>query len=126
MGAIRLRGTENITIINNYFSTLDGNAVFLDGYNRFAIITSNEFYFLGGSAIALWGYEERGDGTSGNQPRFNEISGNMIHHLGLYTKQSCAIFSAVSENSQTSISHRDVKIISKPVDVAESRKHLPN
>ena len=35
-------------------------------------------------------------GRGGNQPRFNRIEGNLIHHLGLYTKQSCAVFSAVS------------------------------
>lgn len=25
-----------------------------------------------------------------------QVSGNVIHHLGLYTKQACAVFSAVS------------------------------
>ena len=39
---------------------------------------------------------ERVGPQNGNQPRFNTISGNLIHHLGLYTKQACAVFSAVA------------------------------
>ena len=30
------------------------------------------------------------------QPRGVEVSGNLIHHLGLYTKQSCGIFLALT------------------------------
>ena len=32
LGAVRLQGTESVTITGCLFTTLDGNAVFLDGY----------------------------------------------------------------------------------------------
>jgi hypothetical protein len=51
----------------------------------------------------MTGSTEWVDGRNGNQPRFNTIEGNLIHHLGLYTKQSCAIFSGVS--CQNKITH---------------------
>ena len=65
-------------------------------FNRHALISANEMRHIGENGVAMRGSTDWVDGRGGNQPRFNEISGNMIHHLGLYTKQSCAIFSAVS------------------------------
>ena len=51
---------------------------------------------LGENGIGLTGSTNWEDGTGGNQPRHNLIHGNLIHHVGLYTKQSCAIFSALA------------------------------
>lgn len=34
LGAIRLNGTEDIAITDSLFHKLDGNAIFVDGYNR--------------------------------------------------------------------------------------------
>merc|ERR1712096_407246 len=44
----------------------------------------------------MTGQTEWVDGTGGDQPRFNTIQGNLIHHLGLFNKQACAVFSGVS------------------------------
>jgi len=57
---------------------------------------ANEMRNLGENGIGLTGETHWVDGTGGNQPRLNTIEGNMIHHLGLYNKQACAVFSAVS------------------------------
>lgn len=46
--------------------------------------------------MAVAGTTDWADGTGGNQPRRNLIEGNLIFHVGLYTKQSCAIFNAVA------------------------------
>eukprot|EP00041_Stephanoeca_diplocostata_P018365 m.384320 g.384320 ORF g.384320 m.384320 type:complete len:858 (+) comp20990_c0_seq2:333-2906(+) len=99
LGAVRLRNTENVTISDCLFDKLDGNAIFLDGYNRHATITHNEFVSLGASAIALWGYETRGYGTDGNQPRFTVVTENICHEIGIYQKQSSCFFQAVSVQS---------------------------
>ena len=69
MGAILLEGTERVTIEDNLFTKLDSNAIFLSGYNRDATIASNEFVWLGQSAIAAWGRANENDGTNGDQPR---------------------------------------------------------
>eukprot|EP00040_Diaphanoeca_grandis_P028572 m.165768 g.165768 ORF g.165768 m.165768 type:complete len:822 (+) comp31396_c0_seq1:19-2484(+) len=102
MGAIRLAGTKSVSITNNVFTTLDGNAIFLDGFNRETLISHNEFYFLGASAIALWGYDNKGYDADGNQPRFTNVSNNFCHEIGIYQKQSSCYFQAVSaQNSIT-------------------------
>jgi hypothetical protein len=95
-GVVHMNGTTNCTVDHNLFDAVGGNGVFLTDFNRHALITANEMRHIGENGVAMRGSTDWVDGRGGNQPRFNEISGNMIHHLGLYTKQSCAIFSAVS------------------------------
>mmetsp|Transcript_4480 Transcript_4480/g.11420 ORF Transcript_4480/g.11420 Transcript_4480/m.11420 type:complete len:899 (+) Transcript_4480:19-2715(+) len=96
VGAIRLNGTEGVTIDRCLFTRLDGNAIFLDGYSRNATISKSEFTSLGCSAIALWGYEDKGYGTAGNQPRYTAVTENVCHELGIYQKQSSCFFQAVA------------------------------
>ena len=78
------------------FTRIDGNAVFLSGYNRRAAITQNEFIWLGQSAIASWGRTDEWDGTGGQQPRFTRVAGNLAHEIGNLQKQSSFYFSAAS------------------------------
>jgi hypothetical protein len=94
--AVHLNGTRNCTVDHCLFDSVGGNAVWLTDYNRHAMVTANEMRHLGENGVGMTGSTEWVDGRNGNQPRFNEISGNLIHHVGLYTKQACAIFSAVS------------------------------
>jgi hypothetical protein len=94
--AVRLEGTENVTVDHNLFDGVGGNGVWLHAYNRHAQILANEMRNIGENGVGFTGETEWVDGTGGNQPRFNNIEGNLINHLGLYTKQSCAVFSAVS------------------------------
>ena len=51
-GAITLTGTESVTIEHNFFTRLDGNAIFIGGYDRNLTIADNEFEFIGESAMA--------------------------------------------------------------------------
>lgn len=95
-GAISLVGTENVTVDHNLFDGVGGNGVWLHAYNRHALVTANEMRNIGENGVGFTGETVWVDGTGGNQPRFNTVSGNLIHHLGLYTKQACAVFSAVS------------------------------
>ena len=41
---------------NCTFERLDGNGVMVSGYNRNTSILDSDFAFLGGNAIAAWGY----------------------------------------------------------------------
>jgi len=94
--AITLIGTENVTIDHNLLDGLGGNGVWLHSYNRKALIAGNEMRNMGDNGVGFTGETVWVDGTGGNQPRFNEVSGNLIHHVGIYTKQSSAVFHAVS------------------------------
>lgn len=97
MGALFFEGTKNVTVDSCTFERLDGNAIMVSGYNRNTTITRNEFAWLGGTAIAQWGYTKTvdprapgmgWDGTDGDQPRFSNISYNFAHELGIWEKQS--------------------------------------
>jgi hypothetical protein len=106
-GAIFLQGTRAVTLHTCTFERLDGNAVMISGYNRNTTISESDFAFIGGTAIASWGYTNetesdpgrpgvhlegapaRGvDGTDGEHPRYNMVKGCTVREVGLYEKQA--------------------------------------
>jgi len=105
-GAIFLQGTEGVMIDKCTFERLDGNAVMISGYNRHATVQNSDFSFIGGNAVASWGYTNETatdpgrsypltnypqagvDGTDGEHPRYNQIVSNTAREVGLYEKQS--------------------------------------
>ena len=114
-GAVTLVGTEDIEVSGNLFTRLDGNAIFIGGYNRNLSIDSNEFIFVGDSAIAAWGdtstrlnangslslpYPIGPDGRGGDQPRGTRITNNIVHEIGLWQKQASLWFQAVTVHNQ--------------------------
>ena len=120
-GAIFLQGTENVTFDRCSFERLDGNAVMVSGYNRHATIKNSDFAFIGGNAIAAWGYtnetatdpgrpgekienfpEAGVDGTDGNHPRYTTVTGCSAREVGLYEKQSSFFVQAKSAQSVVS------------------------
>jgi len=97
--AVFFEGAVGATIDGCLFTTLDGNALFFSGYNRNASVTSSEFVSIGETAVAQWGYTEGSgvpgmgfDGTDGNQPRGTYVGYNVMHEVGLYTKQNSFYF----------------------------------
>ena len=54
LAAVHAKGSEGIAIVDAVFTRLDGNAILLDGFNRYADISRNEFVLLGASGIVLW------------------------------------------------------------------------
>jgi len=95
-GALRLVGTENAVIANCTFERLDGNAVFLDSWNRDAAILGCQFSWIGNTAIALWGMTADADATAGTQPWRTRVEGNMCREVGIHEKQSSCFFQATS------------------------------
>lgn len=55
-GAVFLQGTEGADIDGCGFERLDGNAVMISGYNRNTTVQNSDFAYIGGNAIASWGY----------------------------------------------------------------------
>eukprot|EP00750_Incisomonas_marina_P029589 INCI7199.2.p1 GENE.INCI7199.2~~INCI7199.2.p1 ORF type:complete len:934 (-),score=146.71 INCI7199.2:719-3520(-) len=98
IGAVFLEGTEDVKFDNCTFERLDGNAVMVSGYNRRATVSNSDFAYIGGNAVAAWGYtnETEGeghptagvDGTDGNHPQFTTVTGCSAREVGLYEKQS--------------------------------------
>lgn len=100
------------------FERLDGNGVMVSGYNRNATITNSDFAFLGGNAIAAWGYTNETatdpgrpgialanfpaagvDGTDGEHPRYTTVTGCTAREVGLYEKQSSFFVQAKTAQS---------------------------
>ena len=100
-GAIYLQGTESVTFDSCIFDRLDGNGVMISGYNRNATISHSDFSFIGGNAMAAWGYtnetssdpgrpgvvienapEAGVDGTDGNHPRIHKLFPIQLGKLG--------------------------------------------
>merc|ERR1712048_1544292 len=121
ISALFMQGTENVTVQNSAFERLDGNAVMISGYNRYATVQDSDFSYIGGNAIVAWGYtnetENSGfpyytpnsnypdagvDGTDGNHPRFSRILRNSAREVGLYEKQSS--FYMQAKTAQSTIS----------------------
>ena len=70
-------------------------------YTRGARITRSEFAWLGETSIALWGYTRGSpvpgmgpDTTGGDQPRGTYIGSNIFREIGVWQKQSAAVFQA--------------------------------
>jgi len=121
IAAVFMQGTEGTSVQQCTFDRLDGNAVMLSGYNRYATIENSDFSYIGGNAMVAWGYtnetENTGfpyytptenhpqagvDGTDGNHPRYTTITGNVAREVGLYEKQSSFFMQA--KTAQTKIS----------------------
>ena len=98
-GVLLFEGTVGAIVAGCNFSRIDGNAVFLSGFNRAAAVTDSAFGLLGQSAIASWGRTNETapyDGTAGEQPRGTVIARNVAHDVGLIQKQSSFYFQAVT------------------------------
>ena len=118
IGAVFLQGTEGVTFDQCTFERLDGNGVMISGYNRNATVSNSDFAYLGGNAIANWGYTNETatdpgrpgvalanapaagvDGTDGEHPRYTHAIGNVAREVGLYEKQSSFYFQAKTAQS---------------------------
>ena len=60
-----LQGTEKTLIDQCIFDRLDGNGLMISGYNRRTVVRHSDFSFLGGTAIASWGYTNETDTDPG-------------------------------------------------------------
>lgn len=100
-GALFAEGSAGLVVTDCAFARIDGNAVFLSGWNRDAVVARNTFENLGQSAIALWGrtaeMSERGwDGSALEAPLNITVDSNFAHDIGQIQKQSSFLFQAVA------------------------------
>ena len=114
MAAAFFEGTEGLVLDGLRFERVDGNALMLSKYHRHASITNSTFAWLGGSAVALWGWTDEVsdggvhgvDGTGGEYPRWTTIERNLFREIGIFEKQSSAVFQA--KGAQTTIARNVV------------------
>eukprot|EP00937_MAST-01D_sp_MAST-1D-sp2_P001006 g1006.t1 len=106
-GAIFMQNTEGATVDKCKVWRASGNGIMLSAYNLRPTITGSEFAWMGGSAIAAWGYTDEIsdggihgiDGTTMDFPRYTLVEGNLFHEIGVWEKQSSAFFQAKTAQS---------------------------
>lgn len=118
VGAVFLQGSEHVRFERCRFERLDGNALMVSGYNRHATVADSDFAFIGGNAIAAWGYTNETaadpgrpgvplanypqagvDGTDGEHPLHTSVTGCTAREVGLYEKQSSFFVQAKTAQS---------------------------
>ena len=102
LGAVLISGAESVTLSDNLFTRLDGNAIMLSGYTRNVTIDANEFVFLGESAVASWGLTAGVDATAGTQPWYTRVTNNICHEIGHAEKQVSCYFAATTHAAEIS------------------------
>jgi hypothetical protein len=96
-GALFFENTKGCTVRHCAFERIDGNAIFLSGYNRNTTVADNEFAWIGHSCAVGWGYTNEMDGTDGLQPRFTYLLRNYAREIGLVSDLRSRIHSARSD-----------------------------
>ena len=95
-GSLFIEGVENVVVDRCLFTNIGGNALFLSNYIRDAIVSNNEFVWIGDTAIAAVGSSRLIDGSGGDQPRGTKILNNLIHEIGIFGKQTAAYCQSVA------------------------------
>jgi len=99
--------TRDLNINTIKMTRIGGNGIMLSKYNMRPIVSKSHFEWMGGSAIAAWGYTDeitdKGihgiDGTGGDFPRYAQIVSNLFREIGVWEKQSSAFFQAKGAES---------------------------
>jgi hypothetical protein len=110
--ALYAEGTTDLLVDACSFSRLDGTAFMAFGFHRGLRVTRSEFSWIGETAVALWGSttgaasvgvpEDGPDGTAMQQPWGSVVDSNLFRELGIFEKQSSAVFQAKAGASSIS------------------------
>jgi hypothetical protein len=71
----------------------------MHGYNRWHNISRSEFVWLGDSAVALVGRSQLADATAGDFPQDVSVTHNVMHEVGIITKQASPYFQTVAASN---------------------------
>jgi parallel beta-helix repeat protein len=96
--AVHLKHAEHCVIENNHFSAVGGNGVYLEGHNLRNTIRCNEISEAGANGVCL-------AGTALQQPLFNRVSDNYIHHCGVLSKNVAGVFTGASNGNTIAHNH---------------------
>ena len=81
------------------FDAPGGNGLMISGYNRATLVANNSFALSGASAIVSAGLGgNREDAGAPDFPEGSVFSGNVFREIGVYVKQSGALYVAVTAN----------------------------
>jgi len=105
-GTVFLEGTRNCAIKNCSFDAVGGNAVFINNYNRGAVVTGCRFTETGDSAVCFVGSLGLTNGTRRNFPYECAVSNNLIHDCGVFGKQTAGVY--ISRAKRITAAHNTI------------------
>jgi parallel beta-helix repeat protein len=100
--AIYLNMCKNCYIEDNKIFNVGGNGIYLRNHNERNVIRGNEISYAGANGVVLAGskhniLKEMMHTTSGTpHPVYNEITDNIIHHIGVYDTYVAGVFLGLS------------------------------
>ncbi len=122
-GAVYMEGAEDCSIENCFFDAVGGNALYVSHHARRIRVYGNTFAYTGDSAVCLVGKSHviekgslpcpicsaKGYWDFGPDPKDYPahclISNNLMHHIGVYGKQTAGVFMAISLKNTVSHNH---------------------
>ena len=102
-GAVFLQGTRNCAIRNCWFDAVGGNAVFVNQYNRNAVVSGCKFTEAGDSAITFVGAMELTSGSQRAFPYECQARDNLVHDCGVFGKQTAGVY--ISRAKRITVAH---------------------
>ena len=93
-GALFVERSSSLTVSGCKWTRASGNGVSLNRFNLNATIEDSTFEWMGGSAIAAWGFTDEIsdggihgiDGTDGDFPRYTLVQRNLFREIGQWEK----------------------------------------
>ena len=120
-GALFFEGAENCSVKNCFFDSVGGNALFISNHNQRIRVDGNKFAYTGDSAVCICGENNMVDkewacefcGTSRpwdfaeveEYPSECLITNNVMHHIGVYGKQTAGVFMSMTRHNTVSHNH---------------------
>ena len=99
-GAVFATGSSGLILHHSLLTELGGNGVVLSDWNLNATITHNQCVWVGDSCVIAVGSAAGVDGVSRTtQPTNTVVTSNIMSEMGIYTKQSSAVMTAVSRST---------------------------
>ena len=122
-GAVYMEGVEDCAVENCFFDAVGGNALYIDHHARRIRVYGNTFAYTGDSAVCLVGKSHVIEGGNmpcpfcgaksywsfgpdpEDYPAYCLISNNLMHHIGVYGKQTAGVFMAIALKNTISHNH---------------------
>lgn len=110
-GAIKLEGTEHVSILDSEFDQVGGNAIFFNHYNRYGLVKGCHIHHTGASGVCFVGdpdavrnplfeYNEKNDLSkidltpgpkTNNYPANSTVEDCLIHSIGTTERQPAGV-----------------------------------
>ncbi|MDC0937002.1 right-handed parallel beta-helix repeat-containing protein [Pirellulales bacterium] len=120
-GTLFFSGAEDCAVKESFFDAVGGNAVFISDHNRRIHIAGNKFAYTGDSAVCICGKNNMVDrewkcefcGTTrpwdfvdvDQYPAECLIDNNVMHHIGVYGKQTAGVFMSITRHNTIRRNH---------------------